>query len=228
MADMRALQDELQAVLLRLAACQIDLTEWQAWWAAHSAAVKKLISPGDFSRLNRAPSLYGPNSFMEKCQVGAERYLQKMQIPFSYSGVYARAAAEEQRIYNQKKAKEMAENQREAQARLERNRRDPEGLPFYCDFVDIFVKRAKQKPYLPAELAAFSPEQQALVADWLQDERYIALSDVLADLDWQIICNELELHQHGFKMPYMTYDDLLHDFTCRMQGDEWPKDTTEE
>ncbi len=66
------------------------------------------------------------------------------------------------------------------------------------------------------------------MADWLQDERYIALSDVLADLDWQIICNELELHQHGFKMPYMTYDDLLHDFTCRMQGDEWPKDTTEE
>ena len=67
------LAEELWAVLLRLAAGQLTLTEWQAWWAEKAAAVKKLISPGDFSRLNRAPSIYGPNSFMEKCQVGAEQ-----------------------------------------------------------------------------------------------------------------------------------------------------------
>ncbi len=218
------LAEELRAVLLRLAAGQLTLTEWQAWWAEKAAAVKKLISPGDFSRLNRAPSIYGPNSFMEKCQVGAERYLQKMHITFFHSGVYARAAAEEQRVYNQQKKAELAENRRQSQARLERNRCDPEGLPFYRDFVDIFVKRANQKPHLPAELAAFSPEQQVQVAEWLQNERCNALAGVLADLDWQITCNELELHQHGFKMPYMTYDDLLHDFTCRMQWDEWPEE----
>ena len=221
-------KEDLQVVLLRLAACEMDFVEWQDWWVAHAAEVKKIISPGDFSRLNRAPSVYGEKSFLAKCQVGAERYLQKMQIPFCHSEAYELAAAEEKRVYDEQKAAEREAAQREAQVWREHCRRDPEGLPYYRDFIDLLVRQAKKTPYLPPEVQDFTPEQQRLVAEWLQNERYNVLAAVLADLDWQITCNELEFYQHGYKMPYMTYDDLLHDFTCRMEGEDWPKNSTDQ
>lgn len=53
----------------------------------------------DFVRLDCVPSLYGPDTFMVKCQKGAQRYLTKQGIPFVHSDTYKRGADEEYRLY---------------------------------------------------------------------------------------------------------------------------------
>lgn len=93
---------EFRGILIRLAECQIDFNAWMDWWTVHSEEVKKIVSPGDYSRLNCAPSSYGPNTFMLKCQSGAERYLTKMGVSFHTSDIYSAGAEEEHRLYHKK------------------------------------------------------------------------------------------------------------------------------
>jgi len=119
---------EFRDRLICLAECRIDLSTWQDWWAVHSAEVKKIISPGDFSRLNCAHSLYGPNTFMSKCQDGAERYLTKMEIAFQHSDIYAKGADEEYRLYHERLAQKHRAAQAEKQKQDNQRQRSLEEL----------------------------------------------------------------------------------------------------
>lgn len=112
---------EFRDKLICLAECRIDLVTWKDWWAVHSPEVKKIVSPGDFSRLNCAPSLYGPDTFMVKCQKGAEQYLAKMQISFCHSDVYSKGAEKEYKLYHENLEQRFRIQQEEKQ-RLYRQR----------------------------------------------------------------------------------------------------------
>lgn len=119
---------EFRDILIRLAECQIDFNAWMDWWTVHSEEVKQIVSPGDYSRLNCAPSSYGPNTFMLKCQGGAERYLTKMEVSFHTSDTYFTGAEEEHRLYHEKLEKKRMTDWEKEQQKEEQKKRDVEEL----------------------------------------------------------------------------------------------------
>lgn len=117
--------------LVCLAECHIDIITWKEWWEANSAEVKKRIGFGDFVRLDCVPSLYGPDTFMVKCQKGAQRYLTKQGIPFVHSDTYKRGADEEYRLYYERLEQKRMAEQREIQRKEEQKQRDIAELSDY-------------------------------------------------------------------------------------------------
>jgi hypothetical protein len=115
-----------------------------------------------------------------------------------------------------------------------------EGLAEYKAFIDGLVELARQEcasavrlqrgmqfyPVPPAEdvkynefVAGLTPEQQHLLADLIQRERYTTIGDMLGFLTWKkyrLSKGEVELATEPF------YTENFYDFTCRMEGDTWP------
>lgn len=129
--DLKSFEQEFRYLLICLAECRIDLKTWKDWWAVHSAEAKKIISPGDFSRLNCAPCSYGLDTYMVKCQQGAERYLTKMKISFHHSDIYTKGANEEYRLYHENLERKHRTVQEEIQKRYEQRERERKELIDY-------------------------------------------------------------------------------------------------
>lgn len=87
----------------------------------------------------------------------------------------------------------------------------------------IFSNAPAHREY-NAFIRSLSPEQRALLASMLRDERDGAIHDVLATLTWWMTTRDVELTFRSEPMPIELSGEGLHgDYIGRRDGWEWPK-----
>jgi len=69
-----------------------------------------------------------------------------------------------------------------------------------------------------ALLLGLSPEQRALVAGMLADERRGAIHDVLAHLEWATSCGMIEMRADGVSFAEASIETMPGDFLSRLDG----------
>lgn len=93
---------EMNNMFIRLAECKLDVSTWEQWWNTHLNELKASLSPGDMLRIklpvNKSINYYT----MYQSQMGAKRYLEKYNIPYTDSDLYAELARNEQEDYERK------------------------------------------------------------------------------------------------------------------------------
>lgn len=199
---------EFREILIRLAECQIDLLAWKDWWTVHSEKVKKIVSPGDFSRLNCAPSFYGSNTYMKKCQDAAERYLRKIGVSFHTSDIYLINAKEEQGHYREKLENKRMADREEEQKKSEQRQSDVEELMDYEIPTDYLIKSGIR--ILP--IGTKKSEILKLLIEWtelLSKHEYVKALGMFQhynyDLEWTP--EMLESAVYGYGCPGYTREE---------------------
>lgn len=211
--NLMSLETELRDRLICLAECRVDLSTWQEWWTAHAVEVKKIISPGDFSRLNCADSLCGPSTFMLKCQEGAERYLRKMEISFQHADIYKKESDEEYRRYHERLTQKRMAEQMERQEQYKQRQRNVQEL-----LADKFaMNELRQLGIRTLPLGAKDAEIIKLLIEWTEFlangeyteafEMFLSYND---EIEWTP--EMLESAVYGYGCPGLTKEEAEKQF----------------
>ena len=207
-------EQEFTDKLIQLAECRIDTAAWQNWWAQHSEEVKKRIGSGDYLFLDCVSSAYGLDTYMAKCQRGAERYLTKKAIPFQHATRYEEGAERERKLYAEKLEQQRKMEQEERQREYEQRKRRRSVLLEYQ--IPEANKLKSGLRTLPAD--ADELELIKLLIEWteyLAQEKYkeefeLFLLDENNELDWTPALLESAVYTYG--CPGYTREEAEREF----------------
>lgn len=208
------LEQELTEYLIRLAECRIDTATWQNWWNLHSKEVRQIIGSGDFTFLNCVPSSFGPDTYMVKCQKGAERYLKKRAVAFRHCTLYEEGADRERKLYYEELEQRRKQEEEESRRQYEQRKRVRQVLLAYRIPEEHMAKPGLRT--LPAD--AGDVELIELLIEWtefLAQERYqealeLFLTDENAELKWTP--KLLESAVYGYGCPGYTREEAAEEF----------------